>query len=94
MEQKTSKPYSLYLLLCRGNVIYAGITNDMERRYGQHTTGKGAKFTKSHPPIKILAQAVIGEKGEALKHEYTVKQLPRAKKASFVNHLSSQKRTI
>lgn len=87
MEEKPKKPYSLYLLLCRGNVIYAGITNDMDRRYEQHLNGKGAKFTKSHPPLKVLAHAVVGDKGDALKLEYAVKQLPRSKKVGFVRNL-------
>lgn len=86
---KPERPYSLYLLLCKGNVIYAGITNDMERRYQQHCDGRGAKFTRSRPPVKVLCHAAVGDRSSALKLEYAVKQLPRAKKVSFVNGLAA-----
>lgn len=83
-----SLPYSLYLLLCKGGVIYAGITNDMERRYRQHCEGRGAKFTRARPPQRVLCQAVIGSKSDALKMEYQVKQLPRSAKVAFVQNLA------
>lgn len=87
-ESPASLPYSLYLLLCKGGVIYAGITNDMERRYRQHCEGRGAKFTRARPPQRVLCHAVIGSKSEALKLEYQVKQLPRAAKVDFVKKLA------
>lgn len=80
-------PYSLYLLLCSGNVIYAGITNDLSRRYKQHCDGKGARFTRSHRPLKILCHSEVGDRSAAQKAEYAVKQLPRARKVAFVESL-------
>lgn len=77
-------PYSLYLLLCKGNVIYTGITNDVARRYQQHCDGRGAKFTRSRPPQKLLCQVEVGDRSSALKLEYAVKQLPRSQKISYV----------
>lgn len=79
--------YSLYLLLCKGNVIYTGITNDVARRYQQHLSGKGAKFTRSHPPEALLCHTQVGSRSSALKLEYAVKQLPRGKKLAFVQGL-------
>lgn len=83
-------PYSLYLLLCKGNVIYAGITNNVDKRYLAHCSGKGAKFTRSRPPLKLLCQAVVGNRSEAQSAEYAVKQLPRGKKLAFVAGLGQQ----
>jgi putative endonuclease len=80
-------PYSLYLLLCAGNVIYAGITNNLQRRFQQHCDGKGAKFTRSHRPLKILCHSEVGDRSAAQKAEYAVKQLPRARKVAFVEGL-------
>lgn len=80
----------MYLLLCKGDVIYTGITNNVARRYAQHCAGKGAKFTRSRPPIELLCHAIVGDRSAALKMEYAVKQLPRDKKIGFVNALSIQ----
>ena len=82
-------PYSLYLLLCKGDVIYTGITNDVVRRYQQHCDGVGAKFTRSRPPKQMLCHVVVGSRSDALKLEYAVKQLPRAKKLAFVQNVPS-----
>ena len=82
--------YSLYLLLCKGNVIYAGITNDVAKRYLTHCSGKGAKFTRARPPLRLLCHAVIGSRSEAQKAEYAVKRLPRSQKVAFVGKLSGQ----
>ncbi|WP_371438303.1 GIY-YIG nuclease family protein [Polaromonas sp.] len=87
-EMPAPAPYSLYLLLCKGGVIYAGITNDVPRRYQQHCDGKGARFTRSRPPQKLLCHSAVGDRSAALKLEYQVKQLPRAKKVAFVQSLS------
>ena len=76
--------YSLYLLLCKGDAIYTGITNNVPRRIESHFAGKGAKFTKSRPPIRLLAQVEVGTRSDALKLEYEVKQLARGSKIPFV----------
>lgn len=79
--------YFLYLLLCKGNVIYTGITTDVARRFTEHCAGKGAKFTRSRPPSKLLCQAKVGDRSNAQKVEYVVKQLPRARKLAYVQSL-------
>ena len=37
--------YFVYMLRCRGDVYYTGLTTDIARRYRLHLSGKGAKFT-------------------------------------------------
>jgi putative endonuclease len=88
-KPESEKPgYFLYLLLCRGNVIYTGITTDVARRFAEHCAGKGAKFTRSRPPSKLLCQASVGDRSNAQKIEYAVKQLPRARKLAYVQSLA------
>jgi putative endonuclease len=76
--------YSLYLLLCKGDVIYTGVTNNVPKRIKMHFDGNGAKFTKSRPPIRLLTHVEVGTRSEAQKLEYEVKQLARKSKISFV----------
>ena len=68
--------YFVYMLLCRGGVYYTGLAADVEKRYRQHLSGKGAKFTRSYPPEAIAAVWRCGDKSTAAKVEYAIKKYP------------------
>ena len=70
----------LYVLECRDGVLYAGITTDVVARFEAHVKGMGAKYTRLNRPVRILGQALVATKGEALRAEYAFKQLSRAEK--------------
>ena len=48
------KLYSVYILECENDKLYTGITTDVERRFREHLSGRGAKFTRMHRPIQIV----------------------------------------
>ena len=68
------------MLRCAGNRIYTGYAVDVEARFEQHKSGKGAKFTKSFPPQSILRQFELNSHEEALRLEARIKKLPRPQK--------------
>lgn len=70
----------LYVLECHSGVLYTGIAKDVKARFAAHCNGKGAKFTRLNRPVAILGKARLATKGEALRAEYALKQLPRARK--------------
>lgn len=71
----------LYLIECRDGSIYTGITVDVAARYAAHAAGRGARYTRSHPPLRLLASVAYPDRSAALKAEHEVKQLsPRAKR--------------
>ena len=77
--------YFVYMLRCRGDVYYTGLTTDIPRRYRLHVSGKGAKFTRSHPPEALAAAWHCGDKVAAAKAEYAIKKsLTRAEKESLI----------
>ena len=76
--------WCLYLLECAGGVYYAGITNRLSARFAAHQAGKGARFTRSHPPIRIIGSRPFANRSEASKAEYAIKQLPKARKVAFL----------
>jgi putative endonuclease len=80
-----------YVLLCRDDTLYAGYTNDLERRIQLHNEGKGAKYTRGRGPVKLLYSKPYVTKGEALKAEYAFKQLPRARKKDFLKRELGEK---
>lgn len=74
----------LYLIECRNGAFYAGITTDVNRRYEQHRNGKGARYTRSNPPRKLLGSRQYADRSTASKAEYAIKQLPRGQKLRFL----------
>lgn len=68
----------LYLLVCRDGRTYAGIAIDVAARFATHSRGKGAKFTRSNPPVRVLGAQAFATKSEALKAEAALKKLDRA----------------
>jgi putative endonuclease len=70
----------LYVLECRGDVLYTGIAKDVDLRFRAHMEGNGAKFTRINPPLRILARVPLQSRGDALRAEYAFKQMSRADK--------------
>ena len=72
----------VYLLECRGGRVYTGIATDVERRIAEHRAGRGARFTRAHPPERELARFPCPDRPFALRAEAAVKRLaPAAKRA-------------
>jgi putative endonuclease len=73
----------LYLLVCRDGRTYAGIATDVAARFAAHSSGKGAKFTRANPPVRVLGAHLFASKSEALKAEAALKRLGRAQKLAW-----------
>jgi putative endonuclease len=73
----------LYLLECKNGAFYAGITNDLEARFAAHLAGKGARYTRANPPLKILASKQYADRSSASVAEAQVKKLVRSNKLDF-----------
>ncbi len=78
------KPWYLYLIECRNGALYAGITNDLERRYAEHAAGKGARYTRANPPVRLVGSQAYPDKSAALRAEHAIRQLPKAGKPVFL----------
>ena len=73
----------LYLLECNNGSYYAGITNDLPARFSAHLSGKGARYTRANPPIKIIASKLYVDRSAASVAEAQLKALPRSKKLHY-----------
>ena len=73
----------LYLLECNNGAYYAGITNDLPARFAAHSSGKGARYTRANPPIKIIASKLYVDRSTASVAEAQLKALPRSKKLQY-----------
>ena len=78
------KKWFVYLLLCRDQTLYCGITDDVQRRLEMHRSGKGAKYTRGRGPLELVYTEHCESYSAALKREYAIKQLPRSEKLKLI----------
>lgn len=76
--------YYFYVLLCNDGSFYGGFTNDLDRRLKMHNLGKGAKYTKTRRPVKMIYHEEFDDKSLALKREYWFKHHNREWKEKFL----------
>ena len=76
--------FYVYILKCSDNSFYIGCTNDLDKRFQDHSNGKGAKYTRSRLPLELLYKEQCLSKGDALRREIALKKLSRAKKEAFI----------
>lgn len=81
MAAEAATGWWVYLLECRGGRIYTGVARDVQQRLRAHAAGTGARFTRAHPPQRLLATVQVGGHGDALRVEAAIKRLaPQAKR--------------
>jgi len=76
--------WSLYVVRTANGSLYTGITTDVQRRLSEHENkdknNKGAKALRGKGPLQIVFKIDVGNRSDALKMEYKVKQLSRTDK--------------
>ena len=82
-----SATYHVYLLRCEGGQLYAGITTDLERCFAEHASGgpKGARYTRTHPPVRYEATWDVPGRAAASALEYRLKCLTHAQKEAVIS---------
>jgi putative endonuclease len=75
----------VYILECSDLTLYTGISNDVENRIDTHNKKKGAKYTKTRTPVKLVYQQSFETKSLAAKEEWRIKQLTRNQKILLIN---------
>jgi len=73
-----------YILRCADNSFYCGITNNLRERLSEHNNGKGAKYTKTRLPVKLIYFEELPDKSSACKREIEVKGWGGEKKQKLV----------
>ncbi len=69
---------------CSDGTLYTGWTNNLEHRVETHNVGKGAKYTKSRRPVKLVYFETYSSKEEAMRREYAIKHMTRRAKLGLV----------
>ncbi len=79
----------VYILCCADNTLYTGWTTNLEKRLKTHNSKKGAKYTRSRLPVKLVYHEEFPDKAQALHREAEIKKLSRTQKLKIINGCSA-----
>lgn len=74
----------VYIVRCSDGTLYTGWSTDPETRAKCHNSGHGAKYTKSRLPVELVYSEQLENKSLALKREWEIKRMSRAKKLCLI----------
>lgn len=75
----------VYILRCKDDTLYTGITDHLEKRIKMHNAGVGAKYTRGRGPVSLFYWETHPDKSSALRREYAIKQLTREEKLKLAS---------
>ncbi|WP_396186019.1 GIY-YIG nuclease family protein [Flavobacterium sp.] len=80
------KFYYVYILKCKDNYLYVGITSDIERRVIEHNAGKYPEaYTHSRRPVRLVFYQDFTEPNQAIEFEKKIKKWSRKKKQCLID---------
>jgi len=88
LATSVAKPWFVYLVRAANGALYCGISDDPQRRFVAHQSGKGARFFYSSPAVALVYIEACCDKREALRQERLIKQLKKSAKEALVSSFS------
>jgi putative endonuclease len=79
-----SQTFFCYILECADGTYYTGWTTDPQRRLRQHTLGTGARYTRSHRPVRLVYVEPQPDRGSVMRREIKIKKMTRAAKEKLI----------
>ena len=81
----SSRDWKIYVVECADASLYTGITTDVERRIREHNeSDKGARYTRSRRPVRLVACWSCDNRSQAARLEYAFKALRRPEKMTWI----------
>jgi putative endonuclease len=78
-------PFYCYILECADGSYYTGWTTDPQRREKQHNSGRGARYTRMHRPVRLVYLEPQTGRVTAMRRERAIKNLNHSQKAALIN---------
>jgi putative endonuclease len=87
-EQLKGEPaadWHVYIVCCKDNSYYTGITTDLLRRIDEHNSlKKGARYTRSRRPVELAYFEKAASRAVAARREHQIKKLTPACKKQLI----------
>lgn len=84
MNAAVEKAWFVYLVRAANGALYCGISDDPQRRFAQHQSGKGARFFHTSPALALAYVEACAGKGDALRRERAIKRLSKSAKEALI----------
>lgn len=84
--EKAGEKNFVYIVECSDSSLYTGWTNDLEGRIKAHNEGRGAKYTASRRPVRLVYSEELETKNEAMSREAKIKKLSRKEKLRLIEN--------
>ncbi|WP_233468241.1 GIY-YIG nuclease family protein [Zooshikella ganghwensis] len=82
-EPPTQQNWFVYLIDSDAG-LYCGITTNVNRRFSEHLSGKGAKFFRRAAPKQIVYVECCANRADASQRENQIKRLTRKQKLQLI----------
>lgn len=79
-----------YILECADGSYYTGWSNDPERRLRMHNAGRGARYTRSRRPVRLVYVEELPDRASAMRRERQIKGLARKQKEALIQRARSE----
>jgi predicted GIY-YIG superfamily endonuclease len=80
-----NREWFFYMVRCKDDSLYSGITVNVEERLKKHNNGTGAKYTSIHRPVILVYSEKCNDVSAAMKREKQIKRWTRVKKEQLVH---------
>lgn len=80
----------VYLLECNNGYFYCGVTNDLEKRFEKHRSGRGSKYTRAFGVKRFVYHEGFSDKSLAMVREAEIKKMKRKSKLELVQNFEKK----
>ena len=84
MSAEPSDEWVVYILRCADGTLYTGVTTDAGKRLAEHNGGRGARYTRSRLPVKLVYSEPARDRSAAQQRESEIKRMRAADKRRLI----------
>jgi len=82
--------YFVYIVASRSRVLYVGVTNELNRRVGEHKEGLIPGFTRRYKINRLVYYESTHDVRAAIAREKQIKRWRREKKVNLIESLNPE----
>jgi putative endonuclease len=79
-----------YIVECADGTYYTGWAINPEKRVAMHNRGRGARYTRTRAPVKLVYVEELPDRVSAMKREIAIKRMTRERKGRLISEERNQ----
>jgi putative endonuclease len=88
------RAYYVYIMSSPSRTLYAGVTNNLERRVFEHKEIKAGSFTGRYHVTRLVYYEEFGDINEAIAREKQIKIMLRVRKIELIESMNPEWRDL